>query len=130
MDEYMLKKTEDEEFNTSPRSVPMMTVKNKTEVMINCTKNKKLLGQVRAFGRHCNMVLENAKEMWEEVPKIVKGKKKIHPINNVVRIVLGYKYLRDVAKVMFLMLEEVLDIKANEAFQKEYASDVNTTLIS
>lgn len=36
----------------------------------------------------------------------------------------------DVAKVMFLMLEEVLDIKANEAFQKEYASDVNTTLIS
>ncbi|KAJ0861928.1 putative small nuclear ribonucleoprotein Sm D2 [Helianthus annuus] len=29
--------------------------------------NKKLLGRVRAFDRHCNMVLENIREMWTEV---------------------------------------------------------------
>ncbi|KAJ0677667.1 putative small nuclear ribonucleoprotein Sm D2 [Helianthus annuus] len=29
--------------------------------------NKKLLGRVRAFDRHCNMVLENIREMWTEL---------------------------------------------------------------
>jgi len=31
--------------------------------------------------RHCNMVLENVKEMWTEVPKTGKGKKKSKPVN-------------------------------------------------
>ena len=31
--------------------------------------------------RHCNMVLENVKEMWVEVPKTGKGKKKSKPVN-------------------------------------------------
>lgn len=31
--------------------------------------------------RHCNMVLENVKEMWTEVPKSGKGKKKSKPVN-------------------------------------------------
>ncbi|MEJ1283782.1 collagen type V alpha 3 [Cricetulus griseus] len=35
----------------------------------------------RAFDRHCNMALENVKEMWTEVPKSDKGKKKSKPIN-------------------------------------------------
>ncbi len=37
------------------------------QVLINCRNNKKLLGRVKAFDRHCNMVLENVKEMWTEV---------------------------------------------------------------
>lgn len=37
------------------------------QVLINCRNNRKLLGRVRAFDRHCNMVLENVKEMWTEV---------------------------------------------------------------
>ena len=28
----------------------------------------------QAFDRHCNMVLENVKEMWTEVPKTGKGR--------------------------------------------------------
>ena len=36
--------------------------------------NKKLLGRVKAFDRHCNMVLEGVKEMWTELPKSGKGK--------------------------------------------------------
>ncbi|KAK2114079.1 Small nuclear ribonucleoprotein Sm D2 [Saguinus oedipus] len=44
-----LQKREEEEFNTGPLS----------------------------FHRHCNMVLENMKEMWTEVPKSKKSK----PVN-------------------------------------------------
>ncbi|ESR57595.1 hypothetical protein CICLE_v10022968mg [Citrus x clementina] len=64
-------KTEEEEFNTGPLSVLMMSVKNNTQ----------LLGRVRAFDRHCNMVLENVREMWTELPKTGKGKKKALPVN-------------------------------------------------
>jgi small nuclear ribonucleoprotein (snRNP)-like protein len=47
------------------------------QVLINCRNNKKLLGRVKAFDRHCNMVLENVKEMWTELPRTGKGKKKV-----------------------------------------------------
>ena len=73
-------KTEEEEFSTGPLSVLTQSVKSNTQVLINCRNNKKLLGRVKAFDRHCNMVLENVKEMWTEVPKSGKGKK-AQPIN-------------------------------------------------
>ncbi len=41
-------------------------------MLINCRNNKKLLGRVKAFDQHCNMVLENIKEMWTELPKLPK----------------------------------------------------------
>ncbi|KAM0032275.1 putative phosphogluconate dehydrogenase (NADP(+)-dependent, decarboxylating) [Helianthus debilis subsp. tardiflorus] len=50
------------------------------QVLINCRCNKKLLGRLRAFDRHYNMVLENVREMWTEVPKTGKGKKKALPV--------------------------------------------------
>ena len=53
------------------------------QVLINCRNNRKLLGRVKAFDRHCNMVLENVKEMWIEVPKSGKGKKKSKPVHKV-----------------------------------------------
>ena len=37
------------------------------QVLISCRNNRKLLGRVKAFDRHCNMILENVKEMWSEV---------------------------------------------------------------
>uniref|UniRef100_A0A3B6FZC5 Small nuclear ribonucleoprotein Sm D2 n=4 Tax=Triticum TaxID=4564 RepID=A0A3B6FZC5_WHEAT len=74
-------KKEEEEFSTGPLSLLLMSVKNNTQVLINCRNNKKLLGRVRAFDRHCNMVLENVREMWTEVPKTGKGKKKALPVN-------------------------------------------------
>ncbi|XP_050623823.1 small nuclear ribonucleoprotein Sm D2-like [Macaca thibetana thibetana] len=76
-----LQKPEEEEFHTGPLSVLTQSVKNNTQVLINCHNNKKFLGQVKAFHRHCNMVLENVKEMWTEVPKSGKGKKKSKPVN-------------------------------------------------
>ncbi|ELW65462.1 Small nuclear ribonucleoprotein Sm D2 [Tupaia chinensis] len=75
-----LQKWEEEEFNTGPLSELTQSVKNNTQVLINCCNNKKLLGRVKAFDRHCNMVLENVKEMWTEVPKSGKGKKS-KPVN-------------------------------------------------
>merc|ERR1719198_239624 len=74
-------KTEEEEFHTGPLSVLTQSVKSNTQVLINCRNNKKLLGRVKAFDRHCNMVLENVKEMWTEMPKAGKGAKKAKPVN-------------------------------------------------
>jgi len=42
----------------------MQSVKENTQVLINCRNNHKLLARVKAFDRHCNMVLENVKEMY------------------------------------------------------------------
>merc|ERR1712150_261505 len=52
-----LERREEEEFNTGPLSVLTQSVKNNTQVLINCRNNKKLLGRVKAFDRHCKMVL-------------------------------------------------------------------------
>lgn len=38
-------------------------------MLISCRNNRKLLCRVKAFDRHCNMVLENVREMWVETPK-------------------------------------------------------------
>ena len=64
---------EKEEFEKGPLSVLLQSVKNNTQVLINCRNNHKLLARVKAFDRHCNMVLENVKEIWTENQK--KGNK-------------------------------------------------------
>jgi small nuclear ribonucleoprotein D2 len=52
-------KAEEERFRTGPLSVLMESVKTNTQVLINVRNNRKLLARVKAFDRHCNMVLEN-----------------------------------------------------------------------
>lgn len=69
-----LKQREEEEFRTGPLSLLTDAVKNNTQVLIACRNNRKLLARVKAFDRHCNMVLENVKEMWQETPKSSKAK--------------------------------------------------------
>ncbi|GAQ80944.1 small nuclear ribonucleoprotein D2 [Klebsormidium nitens] len=81
MEEDAVEKTEEEEFSIGPLSVLYNSVKSNSQVLINCRNNRKLLGRVKAFDRHCNMVLENVKEMWTEVPKTGKGQKKAKPVN-------------------------------------------------
>ena len=60
--------TEQEELAKGPLSVLMKSVRNNTQVLINLRNNHKLLARVRAFDRHCNMVLEDVKELWTETP--------------------------------------------------------------
>ena len=72
---------ERDDFTTGPLSVLTASVKANTQVLINCRNNRKLLARVKAFDRHCNMVLENVKEIWTEVPKTGKGAAKAKPVN-------------------------------------------------
>ena len=76
-----LERREEELFRTGPLSVLTMSVKTSSQVLINCRNNRKLLGTVKAFDRHCNMVLENVREFWTEVPKSGRGKKGSQPVN-------------------------------------------------
>ncbi|KAJ2494979.1 Small nuclear ribonucleoprotein Sm D2 [Coemansia sp. RSA 2049] len=76
-----LMKLEDEEFNNGPLSVLQMAVSNNSQILISLRNNHKLLARVKGFDRHCNMVLENIKEMWTEVPKTGKGAKRVTAIN-------------------------------------------------
>jgi small nuclear ribonucleoprotein D2 len=80
MSQEELEAKEKEEFAIGPLSVLTYSVKNNSQVLINCRNSKKLLGRVKAFDRHCNMVLEDVKEMWSEAPKTGKGKKKAAPV--------------------------------------------------
>jgi small nuclear ribonucleoprotein D2 len=64
-----------EEFSTGPLSILTDSVKNNTQVLINCHSDKKLLGRVRAFDKHCNMVLEGVKEVWTTELKAWHNKK-------------------------------------------------------
>ena len=69
------------EFATGPLSLLLHSMKSNSQVLINVRNNHKLLARVKAFDRHCNMVLENVKEVWTEIPKTGKGKKKSKPVN-------------------------------------------------
>ena len=55
-------------------------VKSNSQILVNCRNNRKLLARVKAFDRHLNMVLENACELWTEMPKSNKGKR-AKPVN-------------------------------------------------
>ncbi|WVO20765.1 small nuclear ribonucleoprotein Sm D2 [Cryptococcus decagattii] len=77
LDEAQIRELEEYEISQGPLSVLQQSVRNSSQVLISLRNNKKLLARVKAFDRHCNMVLENVKEMWTETPK-GKGKK---PVN-------------------------------------------------
>eukprot|EP00004_Rigifila_ramosa_P023071 TRINITY_DN641_c0_g1_i1.p1 TRINITY_DN641_c0_g1~~TRINITY_DN641_c0_g1_i1.p1 ORF type:complete len:108 (-),score=28.64 TRINITY_DN641_c0_g1_i1:55-357(-) len=70
-----------DDFSRGPMSLLSQSVQSNTQVLISCRNNRKLLARVRAFDRHYNMVLENVKEMWSEIPKVGKGQKKKRLVN-------------------------------------------------
>lgn len=72
--EYEVGLLEQHEFSSGPLSLLQTAVRNHTQVLINCRNNRKLLARVKAFDRHCNMVLENVKEMWTEKTRTADGK--------------------------------------------------------
>ncbi|KAL0594128.1 hypothetical protein AAY473_036526, partial [Plecturocebus cupreus] len=54
--------------------------KPKSEMTPEELRKRESPGRLKAFHRHCSVVLENVKEMWTEVPKGGKGKKS-KPVN-------------------------------------------------
>jgi small nuclear ribonucleoprotein D2 len=61
-----------ETFEAGPLSLLTNCVRDNTQVLISCRNNRKLLGRIRAFDRHCNLVMESVREIWPETTK--KGK--------------------------------------------------------
>ena len=59
-------KEEKEDYSKGPLSILMNSATKNTQVLISLRNNHKLLARVKAFDRHCNMVLENVKELWSE----------------------------------------------------------------
>lgn len=78
--EYEVAQIEAYEFTNGPLSLLQTAVRAHQQVLISCRNNRKLLARVKAFDRHCNMVLENVKEMWTETPRKANGEKG-RPVN-------------------------------------------------
>ncbi|OBT51561.1 small nuclear ribonucleoprotein D2 [Pseudogymnoascus sp. 24MN13] len=78
--EFEIAALEPLEFTSGPLSILQTAVRSHSQVLISCRNNRKLLARVKAFDRHCNMVLENVKEMWTETPRLAGGKKG-RPVN-------------------------------------------------
>ncbi|TGZ76464.1 Sm-like ribonucleo protein [Ascodesmis nigricans] len=78
--EYEIAELEKYEFSAGPLSILQTAVRTHNQVLISCRNNRKLLARVKAFDRHCNMVLENVKEMWTETPRKPDGSK-ARPVN-------------------------------------------------
>ncbi|ODA79786.1 hypothetical protein RJ55_05380 [Drechmeria coniospora] len=74
--EYEIAQLEEYEFSAGPLSLLQTAVRNRVQVLISIRNNRKLLARVKAFDRHCNMILENVKEMWTETSKTDGGKTK------------------------------------------------------
>lgn len=67
--------------SSGPLAVLDRAVRGNEAVLINCRNNRKLLGHVKAFDRHMNMVLENVQELWTETVKTARGKTKGKPMD-------------------------------------------------
>ena len=60
---------EEESFRNGPFSVLHSAVHSNDKVLVSCRNDKKLLGRLRAFDRHFNMILEGVHEAWTEQRK-------------------------------------------------------------
>jgi small nuclear ribonucleoprotein D2 len=72
MEDATIEQVSPDTFDAGPLSLLTNCVRDNTQVLISCRNNRKLLGRVRAFDRHCNLVMESVREMWPETTK--KGK--------------------------------------------------------
>lgn len=76
MEENKKEVVPEETFHEGPLSLLKEAVKNNAQILVYCRNNRKILGRVRAFDRHTNMVLEDVNEIWTEMSKS-KGKKAV-----------------------------------------------------
>ncbi|KAI8387757.1 probable Small nuclear ribonucleoprotein Sm D2 [Nakaseomyces glabratus] len=61
-----LEQLEEFEFKHGPMSLINDAMITRNPVIISLRNNHKLIARVKAFDRHCNLVLENVKELWTE----------------------------------------------------------------
>lgn len=66
---------QEENLSIGPFSLLTEVTKANDPVLISCRNNRKILGRVKAFDRHMNLVLEDVTETWVEHPRGNKGRK-------------------------------------------------------
>jgi len=69
------------DLKSGPFSVLYKAVKGNTQILVNVRNNHKLLGRVKAYDRHMNLLLEDVKEMWTEQSKGGKGNSRGTAVN-------------------------------------------------
>jgi len=69
----------EKEGELGPLSLLKDAVKTNSQILIYCRNNRKLLGRIRAFDSHMNIILEAVCEIWSEM---MKGKNKQHKLRN------------------------------------------------
>ena len=78
-----LQDLEAQEIASGPFAALSTAMKTRSQVLISCRNNKKLLARVKAYDRHFNMVLEEVREIWTDSSSRSKKKagKKTSPLN-------------------------------------------------
>lgn len=66
LSQQQLQDREDYEFTNGPLRILSQAVQNNNTVLISLRNNHKLIATVKAFDRHCNMILIDVKEFWYE----------------------------------------------------------------
>ena len=57
---------EQDEFECGPMRLLTESCRARTPVLVLLRNDHRLLGYVRAFDRHCNMVMQECREIWRE----------------------------------------------------------------
>ena len=104
-DDKNKEKTEEEMINEGPLSLLKEAVRTNSQILIYCRNNRKLLGRIRAFDRHMNIILEAVCEIWSEM---MKGKNKTHKLRNRERYI----------SKMFLRGDSIILIVKNPNYSK------------
>ena len=106
-------KAEEEIINEGPLSLLKEAVRTNSQILIYCRNNRKLLGRIRAFDRHMNIILEAVCEIWSEM---MKGKSKTHKLRNRERFI-SKMFLR--GDSIILIVKNPNDTKNEEEKEKK-----------
>ena len=106
-------KAEEEMINEGPLSLLKEAVRTNSQILIYCRNNRKLLGRIRAFDRHMNIILEAVCEIWSEM---MKGKNKTHKLRNRERFI-SKMFLR--GDSIILIVKNPNDTKNEEEKEKK-----------
>lgn len=72
---------ENDEFTRGPFSVLTNALERRSPLLVSLRNGHKLLGTVKAFDRHCNLVMTDVTEVWTERGRRGKGAKKARAAN-------------------------------------------------
>ena len=61
---------------SGPLSLVNDAMRSNSLVLVHCRNNHKLLGRIKAFDRHCNLIMEAVTDLWTESGG--KGKRRIN----------------------------------------------------